>query len=136
MEISRVYKIVNNIDNLIYVGSTTLKLNKRMGRHNQAAKIRTSKLYNHMRNKGFENFKIVLIKEYKDISKERLRRKENKYIKKYNTVIKGLNTIYTNSRCEHNKERRKCKECRPARCNICDKLYTKNYIRFHMKTHN
>ena len=81
MSISRVYKIVNDVDDLVYIGSTQQILCKRMTNHRDRAKQGDeSKLYNHMKENGFQRFKIILIREYKDISKERLRYKEDKYI--------------------------------------------------------
>ena len=114
MSISKVYKIINDVDELVYIGSTTQILCKRMVKHRESCKYgRPYKLYNHMRNIGVEHFKIILIKEYIDISKERLRKKEDKYIKKYNTVLNGLNNNYSNSsKCIHNISRYACKDCK------------------------
>ena len=74
MSISRIYRIINNIDDLVYIGSTTCEISKRMSEHrrNMRQAIRTSKLYNHMRAHGVQHFKIVCVREYTDISKERL----------------------------------------------------------------
>ena len=33
MSISRVYKIINDVDELVYIGSTTCELSKRMAEH-------------------------------------------------------------------------------------------------------
>jgi len=73
MNISRVYKIVNDIDDLAYIGSTTQKLCKRMSNHRDDVKRGSDrKIHKHMRDVGIEHFKIMLVREYKDISKERL----------------------------------------------------------------
>ena len=87
MSISRVYKIINDVDELVYIGSTTCELSKRMAQHRRDMRKanKTSKLYDgrarasrgsalsdHMRANGVEHYKILLIKEYTDISKERL----------------------------------------------------------------
>ena len=95
MSISRVYKIVNDIDELVYIGSTKQILCRRMTEHRKLAlKGSNIKLYCHMRQVGAEHFKILCVREYKDISKERLKYKEDKYIKRFDTVVKGLNSIY------------------------------------------
>ena len=114
MSISRVYKIVNDVDDLIYIGSTTQILCKRMTKHRGSAREKKDrKLYVHMNKIGFEHFKILLIREYNNISKERLRYKEDKYINKFDTVNKGLNTNYANGlNCIHNMVRGYCKECK------------------------
>ncbi len=43
-----------------------------------------------MREIGVEHFKILCIKQYTDISKERLRTKEQKYINRYDAINNGL----------------------------------------------
>ncbi len=113
MSISRVYKIVNDIDDLVYIGSTTQKLCKRMSNHRErATKGYKMKVYNHMRYIGVEHFKIMCVREYKDISKERLKYKEDKYIKRFDTVRNGLNSCYAfGIKCEHNIFRKFCIEC-------------------------
>ena len=124
MSVSIVYKIVNDVDDLIYIGSTNQILCKRMSDHRQLAlKGRDIKLYNHMREVGAEHFKILCVREYKDISKERLRYKEDKYIKRFDTVKKGLNTYHAfGSTCEHKVSRNRCKECKGYQICSHDKL--------------
>ena len=71
MNISRVYKIVNDCDDLVYIGSTTQILCKRMSNHRDDAKRGSDrKIHKHMRDVGFEHCKTILVREYKDISKE------------------------------------------------------------------
>ena len=54
----------------------------------------------------------MLVREYKNISNERLFKKEYKYIKRYDTVRNGLNAIYAfGKKCEHKKRRNVCVEC-------------------------
>ena len=71
MSISTVYKLINDVDDKVYVGSTCSKISRRMTEHrrNSRQAIRTSKLYNHMRALGVQHFKIVCVREYTDISK-------------------------------------------------------------------
>ncbi len=60
----KVYKIINDIDDLVYVGSTAQKtLAMRMTQHRTNAKdeTNTSKVYTHMRLIGISHFTIVLI---------------------------------------------------------------------------
>ena len=92
MSILTVYKIINDIDEKVYIGSTCSKISKRMTEHRRNAKEgRTSKLYQYMRALGVQHFKIVCIREYTDISKERLHNREEKYIKRYDSIKNGLN---------------------------------------------
>ena len=134
MSISRVYKIVNDVDDLVYIGSTKQILCKRMANHRHEAtsgKTGERKLHHHMRYIGFENFRILLVREYKDISKDRLKYKEDKYIKRFDTVRNGLNSYYAfGHKCEHNIKRWACIECKgsgtcqhnkqKSRCRECD----------------
>ena len=120
MSISSVYKIINDVDDKVYVGSTCSKISKRMTEHrkNSRQAIRTSKLYNHMRAIGVQHFKIVCIREYTDISKERLHNREEKYIKRYDSIKNGLNMHSMGGYyCIHNKLKRYCIACEgPAMC--------------------
>ncbi len=77
------------------------------------------KLYQHMRDLGFEHFRILLVREYKEISKERLQYKEDKCIKRFDSVNTGLNSKYSfGNKCEHNVPRSICKQCRGV--SICE----------------
>jgi len=60
----RIYKIVNNVDDMIYIGSTSQTMEERFKEHLYNDTINhTIKLYLHMRFLGFENFRIELICE-------------------------------------------------------------------------
>ena len=62
-----VYKIINIINNKIYVGKTTKTIEKRFKSHIQKAKRKTNRyLYDAMNHYGYENFKIELIEEIVD----------------------------------------------------------------------
>jgi GIY-YIG catalytic domain len=64
MVVIRIYRIENEVNNLIYIGSTTLLLDTRMKIHIADAKrgYRTN-LHNLMRELGYNNFHIMLIRE-------------------------------------------------------------------------
>ena len=63
--------------------------------------------------------KYCVLENIKDISKDRLRYKEDKYIKRFDTVKKGLNTYYAfGEKCEHNVRRVQCIECKGS--SICE----------------
>jgi len=114
MTISRIYKIINDVDELVYIGSTTCELSKRMAQHRRDMRKanKTSKLYDHMRANGVEHYKILLIREYTDISKDRLRNREDKYINRYDSAKNGLNTYEMGGYyCIHNKLKRYCMSC-------------------------
>ena len=119
MSISRVYKIINDVDELVYIGSTKCELSKRMAQHRRDMRKanRTSKLYGHMRANGVEHYKILLIKEYTDISKDRLRNREDKSIKRYDSAKNGLNTYEMGGYYCSWQIERYCTDCEgPAKC--------------------
>ena len=81
-----------------------------------------------MRYIGAEHFKILGVREYKDISKERLRYKEDKYIKRLDTVRNGLNMSYAfGEKCEHKVRRYRCILCKGSA--ICEHNKRKEYCK-------
>ena len=60
----KIYKIVNSVNDKVYIGSTTQTLKKRMQAHCGAARLETltSKLYVAMNKLGVDNFSVVLVK--------------------------------------------------------------------------
>ena len=80
---AKIYKIVNTVNEKIYIGSTTRTLAKRMTGHRMDAKTRSSKIYKAMRRHGIENFSIVLIKPISCSSKSDLEDAEYKITNEY-----------------------------------------------------
>ena len=83
--IGRIYKIINNVDDMIYVGSTVKPLVKRLGDHmyeyNRGTKLN---LYEHFRKIGVENFEMELL-EWKQVrNMNELYRLEQDWIEKEN----------------------------------------------------
>ena len=77
----KVYKLVNDLDDEIYVGSTCEPLHKRLYTHKQKAKIVPDRhVYKHLLNIGFENVHIVLLENFNCTSKEELLRRERHFI--------------------------------------------------------
>ena len=58
---AKIYKVLNSVDDEIYVGSTTHKLSNRMTNHRLDAKRRNSKFYQHMNCIGIKNIYIEFI---------------------------------------------------------------------------
>lgn len=81
-----VYKVINTVNNKVYIGQTVHKLEVRKNRHVKDALIRTSNIYFHnaIRKYGQQNFKWVVL-EHCD-SKEELDEIEFHYIKQYNSI--------------------------------------------------
>ena len=83
---AKIYKILNTVDDEIYVGSTTQPLSKRMRKHRMNAKYRATKFYQHMNNIGIHNFYIELIQKFPCNSNEELYTKEGEWIRKIGTL--------------------------------------------------
>ena len=86
-----VYKIVNDINNKIYIGVTKNTIHQRYKEHYYAFKYNTRNcaLYSAFKKYGFENFHIELLEECKE---ENMFEKEKLYIKLYNSYgINGYN---------------------------------------------
>ena len=78
----KIYKILNTIDNEIYVGSTCELLSQRMARHRSDCKRRAHlPLYKAMIEYGKEYFYIELLEKHPCSDKEELVKKENEYIR-------------------------------------------------------
>ena len=83
----KIYKIVNNIDNMIYIGSTTTKLCYRMAVHRCHMDNNNATLYQHMRKLGAHNFVIVLIEDYPCSNKNQLFRRERYILELHDNKI-------------------------------------------------
>ena len=86
---AKIYCIRNNINDEIYVGSSTQPLSKRMEKHRcdtRNVKKNSCSLYRYMNELGVENFYIELIEEYPCENIEQLRRKEGEWIRKMATL--------------------------------------------------
>ena len=85
----KIYCIRNNINDDIYVGSTTQPLCKRMAYHRQDAKKENKMhqtFYSKVNEIGIENFYIELIEDYPCESVEQLRKREGEFIREMGTL--------------------------------------------------
>ena len=85
----KIYCIRNNIDDDIYVGSTTQRLSKRMAKHREDAKHKDKmhrNLYVKMLEHGLEHFYIELIEDCPCETLEQLLKSEGHYIRKMGTL--------------------------------------------------
>ena len=84
----KIYKIVNDIDDYVYVGSTTDTLCRRLTRHRTDMKRNlTFNIYEHMKKHGIEHFKIILIRNACCSSGEELLREERIEYDKINKTL-------------------------------------------------
>jgi group I intron endonuclease len=108
-ENGKIYKLVNNVDEKIYVGSTCLPLAKRLYRHKNDAKREkrcNTPAYKHLNEIGWENVEIILVEEFPTLNKYNLEKRERYWI---DTLHPELNkNIPTRTKAEMNAQR--CKE--------------------------
>jgi group I intron endonuclease len=133
-ENSKIYKLVNDIDDKIYVGSTATTLAKRLYGHKNSAKRKPdTHVYRHLNTVGWDNVRIVLIESIVVQNKDQLRMNEQRYIDELRPEL-NKNAAYVNcphgnnyhqckkccgsSICEHNRYKSQCKDCCGSR--ICE----------------
>ena len=86
---AKIYQVLNDVDDDVYIGSTCQSLSMRMVGHRKArtsTKHNNYKLYRKMNEIGVEHFYIELIKETPCDNKEQLRAIEGEYIRQYGTL--------------------------------------------------
>ena len=93
---NKIYCIRNNINDMIYIGSTTQPLSKIMGEHRNnisCVKCKNYKLYETMREFGRDNFFIELLENYECKNLEELRKREGYFQTKFDKPIFVLNRV-------------------------------------------
>lgn len=92
-----IYKIINSVDDKIYIGSTICTLNHRMGRHRTDARNGDKKLVSaYMRQVGINQFRIEAVLSVTVNSREELRILEQQEINKVDPKLL-LNSIHAYS---------------------------------------
>ena len=100
----KVYKIVNSVNDTIYVGSTCQQLSARMGAHRANARNgRMQALYCIMRELGADKFRIILIEDFPCLNKSQLEAREfmkmhdakSADIQLYNHMVDGRHSVET-----------------------------------------
>jgi group I intron endonuclease len=109
MENAKIYKLVNDVDNKIYIGSSTYAyLASRMNMHRQTCKDvsgrRNTFLYNHMREIGVEHCQIEILERVICENKQQLREREQYWIDKLKPELNMFRAIPADK--EYYKERR------------------------------
>jgi hypothetical protein len=86
----KIYKIENIMNNKVYIGYTSLSINKRLHKHyTNSLYGKKSKLYDSIRKNGISNFKISEM--FSTTSKEEVLDMEIKLIEKYDSFRNGYN---------------------------------------------
>jgi len=127
-ENGKIYKLVNDVDDQIYIGSTCNPLHVRKGQHkNTALRGCRSFVYQHLNNIGWNNVRIILIENFSCTSKNELCAREQYFI---DELKPSLNKQRAIDDCPHGKTHYVCKECNGSgickhnklrtRCKECD----------------
>lgn len=78
-----IYKIINKINNKIYIGKTTQSIEDRFNQHKNKSKKLNTHLYNAIRKYGISHFQIKIVEECDSLQ---LDEKEKYWIKYYNST--------------------------------------------------
>ena len=90
---AKIYKITNDYNDEVYIGSTCNKLTKRFSQHRNHCKNedkKNSPLYSLMNEIGETRFRIQLICDYPCEDKYQLKQKEGEYIRDLGTLNKQI----------------------------------------------
>ena len=87
----KIYKILNHVDDEVYVGSTCQSLSKRISYHRHGInneRYKNRSLYKLMKEYGVDNFYIELVEDFPCERLEQLRSREGYYIRQIGTLNK------------------------------------------------
>ena len=103
---SKIYKLLDTVNDHFYIGSTTNQLSKRLYEHKRASmKAPQRKVYKYFNSIGWDNVKIILIENISVQNRQELIREEYKVIEKFKDEPLCLNSRMP-----------------PCTCRFCDKL--------------
>lgn len=153
----KIYIIRNTVNDKLYVGSTTLSLEKRLAKHKDDRHHANMRIGAEMIRIGIDKFYIELIKNHPCNSKQELNAEEGRWIRHHDaTGEKGLNGKnegltheqkkkhvatynhnYQQNMPEEQKEKRKEKKRERVKCPHCEKEMCKGALTRHVnKIHN
>ena len=77
---TKIYKIVDIINDYFYIGSTTNLLSKRLSEHKNKSNYDSRPIYYHFKKFGWENAKIILIEEHNLENRNQQLREEDRVL--------------------------------------------------------
>jgi hypothetical protein len=136
---AKIYKISNDIDQLIYVGSTITSLSQRFSSHKSKSKLYPErKIYKHFAKYGIHHFEIKLIKKYPCNNKLELEIEEERYKIMLNAqlnMVRAHRTVEQRKEYQNEyREKNRAKINERLFCTICGKTYTRKHKSRHCKT--
>lgn len=143
---SRLYKLVNTVDNKIYVGATTTMLCKRMAQHRSAAKININRpVYKHLNDIGWQYVSIELIKKFPCADKDELHKEERRYIELLHASLNKIiptrtkreyyedNIEHIKQYCKKNNDIINKKQKEKIKC-VCGRHFSRTHRLRHLKS--
>lgn len=122
MNSGNIYKLVNSVDDAVYIGSTTQSLAQRLSKHKTASRdprYANQRVYMHLSDIGWRNVSIVLLEEWGAEDRDDLREREQHWLDTYEQKpsFTLLNTRPAFVHCPHGRRHVQCKDCSGA--SIC-----------------
>jgi hypothetical protein len=106
----KVYKLVNDKDEEIYVGSTCGSLRLRKSGHKSMAKRKPNQhVYQHLNAIGWKHVRIILLQQISCANKDELRAAEQHWIDQLQPSLNKVAAVHSN--CSHGREQYLCKDC-------------------------
>jgi len=118
----KIYKLVNDADDEIYVGSSCLDLSKRFYFHKHASKTKGHvKVYKHLNTVGWDNVHIILVESFACSNKMELEKRERYWFDilspSLNTNSVGLSDNERLTSVVKYKNNQRIKQC--YKCTVC-----------------
>lgn len=103
----KIYRLVNDIDDEVYIGSTCDMLAKRKAKHKSLTiKAQNRKVYSHLNQIGWDNVSIILIENYPCNSIEELKARERYWIEEMKPSLNKYIPLRTRTEyLEENKDK-------------------------------
>ena len=110
----KIYKLVNTVNDKIYIGSTCNVLSKSFNEHKSKAKTNDRPVYKYLNTISWNNIRIILIENVIAENKAQLLQREQHYI---DLLKPELNKQSAYAYCPHGRQHSLCKDCGGA--SIC-----------------
>jgi group I intron endonuclease len=130
----KIYKLVNDVDDKIYVGSTVKPLNIRFSEHKQDAnRFPNRPAYDHFNKMRWSNVRIELIEKYPCESKAELHAHERVWYDKLNPMLNVMRPFVTEEEAHEKKIEYDRKNGNKSwTCEICNCTYRQDNKSHHL----
>ena len=105
----KIYKLVNDVNDDIYVGSTCGTLRLRKSEHKKRSRKKPNmKVYQCVNECGWDNCRIILVESFPCNNKDELLAREQHWIDELKPSLNGTGAY---KRCPHGRQHHNCKDC-------------------------